>query len=75
MKCTVCRHGETRAGKATVTLVRNGTTVVVQGVPADVCENCGEEYVAEPVGRTLLAVAEEAATSGVRLDLRDYRAA
>ena len=76
MKCSVCRHGDTRAGVVTVPLTRAGMTlVVVRGVPAEVCETCGEDYVAEDVSRTLLAVAEEALLAGVRLDVRDYRAA
>jgi len=31
MKCVIGRHGETRAGTATVTLERDGTTFVVRG--------------------------------------------
>ncbi len=45
MKCVVCKHGETRPGTTTVTLTRGETTLVVKGVPACVCSNCGEEYV------------------------------
>lgn len=45
MKCVVCKHGETRPGTTTVTLIRDGTTLVVKGVPASVGSNCGEEYV------------------------------
>ncbi|MBI5562011.1 MAG: YgiT-type zinc finger protein [Deltaproteobacteria bacterium] len=45
MKCVVCKHGETENGKAAVTFDRDGFTLVVRGVPADVCSTCGEEYV------------------------------
>jgi YgiT-type zinc finger domain-containing protein len=45
MKCIICKNGTTGAGKATVTLERESTTVVIKGVPAEVCHNCGEEYV------------------------------
>lgn len=44
MKCVICKRGETRQGKTTVTLERDGTTLVVKGVPASVCANCGEEH-------------------------------
>jgi YgiT-type zinc finger domain-containing protein len=44
MKCVVCRSGETKPGTATVTVEREGAVVVVRGVPARICENCGEEY-------------------------------
>lgn len=75
MKCVVCKKGETRAGKATITLERNGTTLVVKGVPASVCNNCGEEYVSEEVTARLLRSAEEAARAGVQVDVREYIAA
>ncbi len=47
MKCAVCRNGETKAGTATVNLERDNMILVVRGVPARVCDNCGEEYVEE----------------------------
>jgi YgiT-type zinc finger domain-containing protein len=75
MKCVICKKGETKPGKATVTLERNGTTLVVKGVPANVCTNCGEEYVDEGITDRLLKTAEEAARSGVQVDVREYAAA
>lgn len=58
MKCAICKHGETRPGKATLTLERNETTLVIKGVPAEVCANCGEEYVSEEITVRLLETAE-----------------
>ncbi len=75
MKCVICRGGETAPGSATMTLTREGTTVVVKDVPADICDNCGEEYFDEIVTDRLLAVAEEAARSGVEVDVRRFVAA
>jgi YgiT-type zinc finger domain-containing protein len=75
MKCVICKNGETRPGNATVTLEREGTTLVIKGVPADVCANCGEEYVDETITARLLKTAEEAARSGVEVDVREYIAA
>ena len=72
MKCVVCKQAETRPGKATVTLERDDVTLVVKGVPAKVCENCGEEYVDEEVTARLLEAAEEAARAGVQVDIREY---
>lgn len=75
MKCVVCKKGDTRPGTATVTLERDGATVVIKGVPARVCGTCGEEYVEEGVTARLLKTAEEAARSGVQVDVRTYEAA
>ena len=75
MKCVICRQAVTVVGKATITLERNGTTLVYRGVPADVCPNCGEEYVKEDVVQRLLADAEEAASRGIQVEIRQFAAA
>jgi YgiT-type zinc finger domain-containing protein len=75
MICVICKHGETRLGTATVTLEREDTTLVIKGVPAQVCTNCGEEYVDEDTTSRLLRTAEEAARTGVQVDVRQYAAA
>ena len=72
MKCVVCKHGETRSGAATVTLGRDQLTMVVKGVPAQICENCGEEYVDADTTAWLLRTAEEASQSGIQVDVRRY---
>lgn len=72
MKCVICKLGETRTGKTTVTLERDGTTLVIKGVPASVCANCGEEYVDEETTARLLQAAEEAVRARVQVDVREY---
>ena len=75
MKCVICKKGETEFGKVTVTLDRNGATIVVKNVPAQVCQNCGEEYVDEKTTEQLLKEAENAAQTGTLVDVREYLAA
>ena len=75
MKCVICKNGETKPGKVTVTLERGGMTLVVKAVPAEVCANCGEEYVDEETTARLLKTAEEADRAGVQVDVREYLAA
>jgi len=72
MQCVVCRQGETEPGTATITLIRDGTTVVVKGVPALVCDNCGEEYIDEEITDELLKFAEDAVSRGVEIDVSQY---
>ncbi len=72
MRCVICRHGDTRPGNTTVTLERGGATLVVKGVPARVCDNCGEAYVDEEITRHLLQTAEEAWRAGVQVDVRQF---
>jgi len=75
MKCMICKHGETKLGKSTVILERNNMTLVFKGVPANICENCGEEYIDEKTTGFLLKKAEESALAGVQVDIRQYNAA
>jgi len=75
MTCIICHQGETRPGTTTVTFSRDGFTLVVQNVPADVCENCGERYFDAEVTRELLNIARAAAEQGVVVDVRRYVAA
>jgi len=72
MKCVVCKHGETRPGKTTVTLERGGVTLVIKNVPARICDDCAEAYVDEEITRQLLGTAEEALRAGVQVDVREY---
>lgn len=75
MKCLACKHGELKAGRTTVTVERDGTTIVIRDVPAEVCETCGEDYLDAAVASSLETVLQEAARSGVRFELREYKAA
>jgi YgiT-type zinc finger domain-containing protein len=72
MHCVICRHGETRPGTTTVTFTRGHSTVVIRGVPADVCENCGEAYVSADVARRLLELADQIRAAGAEVAVSDY---
>lgn len=74
MKCVICKVGETRPGKTTVTLERGSVTLVFKGVPARLCENCGEAYVDAEISRHLLESAEAAVKSGVEVEVREFAA-
>lgn len=75
MTCAICKIGDTRPGRTTVTLERDQTTLVIRGVPAAVCANCGEEFVDELTSAGLLTLIERATQAGVQLEVRDYVAA
>jgi hypothetical protein len=58
-----------------VVLQRDGAVVVINEVPARICENCGEEYVDESESGAVLSAAESAVRAGAKLEIRDYVAA
>lgn len=72
MKCIICRQAEVVPGQTTVTLERDGLTLVVKGVPARVCPNCGEAYLDEAVTAQLLHDAEAMVEAGALVDVRQY---
>ncbi len=74
MKCGICRIGDTRPGMATVTLQRGEATVIIKGVPAEVCANCGEYYLSEPVAGEVLERADRAAERGTEVEILRYAA-
>lgn len=74
MKCVICKHGQTDNGFTTVTLDRGKTTVVIKEVPAQICENCGEYYLAEDVTERVQNLAEQAFQHGVEVEVLRYAA-
>ncbi len=72
MRCVICRHSTTRAGTTTVTFHPDGQTMVVNDVPADMCENCGEAYVAEAVAEQFLEVTTGARTTLAQVLVRPF---
>jgi YgiT-type zinc finger domain-containing protein len=75
MRCVVCSQGRSRPGAATLVLEQGGLTLVLKNVPAEVCENCGEEYVDKAAAASALATAERAAADAVTVEIREFKAA
>ncbi|MBD2449478.1 type II toxin-antitoxin system MqsA family antitoxin [Nostoc sp. FACHB-152] len=72
MQCVICKHGETQPGLVTVTLERDDTIVILKGVPAEVCNNCGEYYLSAAVTEQVLQRAEEAVNKGAEVEILRY---
>ncbi|MDX2130987.1 MAG: type II toxin-antitoxin system MqsA family antitoxin [Planctomycetota bacterium] len=74
MNCPICKHGRTHPGKVTVTLDRGSATIVFRSVPAEVCENCGEQFVDEATTRELLRQADASVKAGAEIEVRSFAA-
>jgi len=74
MRCALCRTGETKPGKTTETYEIESTVVVVRGVPAEVCQQCGEAYTNEATTRRLEKIVDQARHAGVVV-IQEYQAA
>jgi YgiT-type zinc finger domain-containing protein len=58
MKCLVCHHDMVER-KVTLDLLIGKDLMIIEEVPATVCENCGEQVVTPEVTRQVQAVAQE----------------
>ena len=74
MKCVICREGQTATDQAIVTLQRGESTIIFKNVPADVCTNCGKDYLSESVTDQMLTRAEAAVQSGAELEILRFAA-
>jgi len=74
MKCAICRNGHTVEGHITVVMDKDQTTLVFKDVPAEICDNCGEEYLSSDTNKKLLQLANDASKRGVSLELMKYAA-
>jgi YgiT-type zinc finger domain-containing protein len=74
MKCLFCKHGDTKPGEVTVTLQRGEATIIIKGVPAEVCENCGEYYLSDIVTDRVMRIAQDAVAKGAEVEILRYAA-
>jgi YgiT-type zinc finger domain-containing protein len=74
MKCAICRNGHTVDGRVTIVLDKEQTILVFKDVPAQVCDNCGEEYLSAKTNNELLKLANDAIKRGISLELLKYAA-
>ncbi len=74
MKCVICKTGETAPGKVTATLERGSTALLVEDVPAQVCDPCGEYSLDEQTTQRLYEQAEKALGRNAELEVLRYAA-
>lgn len=72
--CGMCKTGMVADGRTTVTLQRGETRVVIKGVPAQVCGQCGEYYLSEETTGGVMAMAEEAVNKGAEVEILRWAA-
>lgn len=72
MICLICRHANLFDGFTSITLEQADIKVMVSGVPAWICPNCGDAVVDENVALRLLATATAVAGLGMRRNSLKY---
>lgn len=69
--CVLCK-GETHEGTTTLEFAFHDVTVIIEGVPAMVCDACDEAYINGPLGATISEMATELAEK-VSASIRERR--
>jgi YgiT-type zinc finger domain-containing protein len=67
MRCSVCKNGDTERRTATLSVER--------GVPAEICANCGEEFLDAEIVKEMEAAVARAESEGVDVAVQKYHAA
>ena len=62
--CPICRIGVLSPGVTTLTFERDGHAFAITGVPAEVCDNCGEAVVDAEIAVRVSRQAEAAFRRG-----------
>ncbi len=74
--CISCKYeGAIERRSITFTTELRGTTVVIRGVPALVCANCGEEYLEEREAMRVREIVEATAQAGAQFTISEYKVA
>ena len=73
-KCLYCKVGDMAPGFATSASALRSLTMVVKGVPADVCGNCGEGWYSREVVKRLEEMTDAARDAGAEVVIRRYDA-
>jgi YgiT-type zinc finger domain-containing protein len=75
LTCVICKGGEVKPGRTTLTVERGALTLVIKDIPARVCGNCGEAYFDDATTAQIEVIVEKAESSGVQVAVQAYAAA
>ncbi len=75
MNCVICKTGLTAPGIKSFMLEKDNSIVIVKGVPAQICSQCGEAYFDAKTTKELYAKASESFLSGAELEIINLKTA
>ena len=73
-RCPLCKNGSLTSGVATETFEQGSAVIVVRNIPADVCNNCGEEFISDAVSRKLVEDVNKEFDKGVQIEVLNFAA-
>lgn len=71
MNCPLCR-GKLERGTITFPVMLDGVLLIIKNVPADVCNQCGEEFIPNTVAKIIEKTVEGARSSKAEIEIISY---
>jgi YgiT-type zinc finger domain-containing protein len=70
--CLICRRGDLELGFTTISLEDKEIKLIIKGVPANICDTCGEAYLDESIASRVMQFARGNVVDGVLRDTLDF---
>ena len=67
--CPTCKNGKLIPGTTTVTLEREGALIIIKEVPADVCDNCGADFLSSETSNELYIRASDSIKRSTQVEI------
>ncbi|TFG83373.1 MAG: type II toxin-antitoxin system MqsA family antitoxin [Spirochaetales bacterium] len=74
MNCVICKEGLYMDGLTTVVLTKGDSSIIIKGVPAQICDLCGEYTLDSATTELVMAMAKEAFDKGAEVEIRRFAA-
>ncbi len=74
MTCVICKTGTYKSGVTTVVLTKDDSAIIIKGVPAEICDQCGEYILSSDITGKILSLANEAWKNGTEVEIRHFAA-
>lgn len=71
MNCTLCK-GDLAKGKVNHIVDLDGHIIIIKGVPANVCKQCGEYFLENDIALKVEKIVEEAKKNKAEILVIDY---
>jgi len=73
MFCFLCK-GEMKSGKVNFPIDEEDNFILIKGVPAEICEQCGEVFLKDDVAAAIEEIAKTAKATNVEFEILRFAA-
>ncbi len=73
MLCVLCK-GEMKSGKVNFPIDEEDNFILIKGVPAEICEQCGEVFLKDDVAAAIEEIAKTAKATNVEFEILRFAA-